>query len=497
MNRKNIPAIASMILAGMVFTFFILRTDRPSMDEHGHEHAGEEHDFPEGPHGGRLLGDGDFQIEVTIYERGIPPQFRVYAYENEKVVPPREIKAAMELHRLGGRVETFQLEPKGEFSADSREVEEPHSFDVKVDVEFKGERHHWEYSQVEGQIELSQEAVKESDIEILTAGPQTIRTILELPGEIVLNPDRVAHVVPRLSGVVKDVLKNLGDKVKTGDLLAVIESRELADLKSEYLASKKKSELARAMYEREHNLWEKKISAEQDFLLARQTLAETKIELQKTIQKLISLGLSVSDVEKLSDESDLTRYEIRAPFDGSIIEKHIALGEAVEEDADIFAIADLSALWGEIIVYEKDLGDVKVGQEVAIKSKVLDSEAKGRISYISPLIGEETRTMKARVNIDNSNGQWRPGHFVTIQIVQHEADVPIAVAADAIQTYRDGSVVFAQYDDVFEVRPLALGKSDGRWVEVLNGLSAGEKYAARNSFILKAELGKAAASHDH
>jgi len=501
MNRKNILIIAMIAVIGMILAFFILRSDKPSVDphDHGSEHSEEsyEEEFERGPHRGRLLTNEAFKLEVTIYERGVPPQFRIYAYENKKEIPPQDIKATIELHRLGGRRDTFQLEPKGNYLGSDKVVEEPHSFDVKVLAKFKGKDYQWEYSQVEGRVELSPEVVEESRIEILTAGPQTIKTILELPGEIVLNKDKVAHVVPRLSGIVKEVFKNLGDEVKKGELIAVIESRELADFKSEHLATKKKLELAEATFEREKNLWEKKISAEQDFLLARQALAEAKIELQKATQKLISLGLAASDLEKLSENMDLTRYEIRAPFDGSIIEKHIALGEAIEEDADIFAIADLSTLWGEIIVYEKDLGVVKIGQEVTVKSKVLNLEAQGKISYIGPLIGEETRTVKARVDIENPNGEWRPGLFVTVQLVQEEVRVPVAMATDAIQTYRDWSVVFVQYGDFFEVRPLELGRSDGKWVEVLSGLSEGEKYAARNSFILKAELGKAGASHDH
>jgi cobalt-zinc-cadmium efflux system membrane fusion protein len=500
MNLKKFLVVIGVVFIGIILAFFILRTDRASNGEghdHGHADSHEEEDFERGSHGGRLLTSKEFDLEVTIFEKGIPPEFRLYAYENKKAIPPHDLSVTIELHRLGGRSDVIHFEKSGNHLRGDKEIEEPHSFDVKVSAEFKGKIYQWEYSQIEGRIELSSDSIQHSGIEILAAGPKTIKTILELPGEIVLNRDKVAHVVPRLSGVVKDVFKSLGDEVVKGELIAILESRELADLKSDYLASKKKLELVQAMFEREKNLWDKKVSAEQDYLSSRQVLAETEIEFQKAAQKLIALGLASSDLETISDKADLTRYEIKAPFKGSVIEKHITLGEAIKEDADIFQIADLSTLWGEITVYEKDLSVVRIGQEVTVKSKAMDLKAEGKIFYIGPLVGEETRTVKARVDITNSGLQWRPGLFVTVQIVQEEATVPVAISTEAIQTYRDWSIVFAQYGDFFEVRPLKLGRSDEKWAEVLEGVSAGEKYAARNSFVLKAELGKSGASHDH
>jgi len=193
----------------------------------------------------------------------------------------------------------------------------------------------------------------------------------------------------------------------------------------------------------------------------------------------------------------LTRYELKAQFDGTVIKKNIAVGEAIKEDADIFAIADLSTVWVEVTIYAKDLNVVKVGQNVTVRSKVLGLEADGVLEYLGPLVGEQTRAAKGRVVVQNPEGHWRPGLFVTVEVVQEEVPVSVAVPVDALQTYRDWSVVFVQYGDLFEVRPLELGRNDGQWVEVLHGLLPGERYVARNSFILKAELGKAGATHDH
>lgn len=150
-----------------------------------------------------------------------------------------------------------------------------------------------------------------------------------------------------------------------------------------------------------------------------------------------------------------------------------------------------------VTIYAKDLNVVRVGQNVTVRSKILGREANGTLTYLGPLVGEQTRTAQGRVVVQNPDGQWKPGLYVNVEVVQEEISVPVAVPIDVIQTLNDRPVVFVQYEDEFEARPLELGRSDGRWVEVLHGLSPGERYAARNSFILKAELGKAGATHEH
>ena len=193
----------------------------------------------------------------------------------------------------------------------------------------------------------------------------------------------------------------------------------------------------------------------------------------------------------------LTRYEIRAPIDGVVTEKHLAAGEAVKEDASIFTIADLSTVWAEMTIYPKDLAAVKLGQKVMVRVSALNAEAEGRVAYVGSLIGEQTRSAKARVTLPNPDRSWPPGLFVTVDLVQDETEVPVAVSVDAIQTLRDSKVVFARFGEFFEARPVELGRSDGKTVEVLSGLAPGTPYAATNSFVLKADLGKAGASHDH
>ena len=196
-------------------------------------------------------------------------------------------------------------------------------------------------------------------------------------------------------------------------------------------------------------------------------------------------------------EKNMARYEIRAPISGLITEKAIALGETLKEDSHIYTIADISTVWAAITVYPKNLGDVRVGQKAVIKAAASNIEGTGTISYITTLIGGQTRTATIRIELDNKNEKWRPGMFVNAALTVAEMEVPVAVSADAIQIMRDSPVVFGRYDNYFEIRPLELGRSDGRMVEVVRGLPAGNRYAAGNSFAIKAELGKATASHDH
>jgi cobalt-zinc-cadmium efflux system membrane fusion protein len=303
-------------------------------------------------------------------------------------------------------------------------------------------------------------------------------------------------VVPRLAGVVVRVAKNLGDKVTRGEVLAILESQALADLKSEHHATQTRLELARGNLEREKRLWEEKISAQQDYLASRQAAVEAEIAHNNVEQKLTALGLTHEAVMR-SGTGSLTRYEVRAPIDGIVTEKHLAAGEAVKEDASIFTIADLSAVWAEMTIYPKDLGSVKLGQKVTVRASALNAEAEGKVSYVGSLIGEQTRSAKARVTLQNPEGSWRPGLFVTVDLVQDESEVPVAVSMDAIQTLREAKVVFGRFGEFFEARPVELGRSDGKTVEVLSGLAPGTPYAASNSFVLKADLGKAGASHDH
>src|SRR3990167_9393393 len=173
MNFKKFYITGIAVLVGIVLAFVILRMEKTTVSS-SHEEAESLHEGDEqvkGPHGGRLLLEGDFQVEITIYERGIPPQFRVYVFDKGKAVDLDEVKLTIELHRLGGRVDVINFRREGEYLCGDKVVEEPHSFDVKVLAEWKGKTHQWEYSQIEGRVELTPKAIQNAGIGIETAGP--------------------------------------------------------------------------------------------------------------------------------------------------------------------------------------------------------------------------------------------------------------------------------------------------------------------------------------
>jgi cobalt-zinc-cadmium efflux system membrane fusion protein len=212
------------------------------------------------------------------------------------------------------------------------------------------------------------------------------------------------------------------------------------------------------------------------------------------VEKLKALGVRP---EPGLPAKELTRYEVRAPISGLIITRTVALGAALKEDITIFTVADMSTVWTAVTVYPKDLSIVRVGQKALVKATAFDVEGEGVVTYITTLIGGQTRTATARVILDNKDGRWHPGMFVNIELVSDEIEVPVAVSAQAIQTFRDWTVVFGRYGGYLEARPLELGRSDGKMVEVLKGFAAGERYASGNSFAIKADIDKAGASHDH
>ncbi len=498
-NKQN-TTIIIVIVVGLLLGGLILGMgkSKPEGEEYGHaetkDHADEKgHAEPEakkGPHGGKLFSKDDYAVEVTIFEQGVEPEFRLYAYKNGKPLDPSASQVSVTLERLGRPPQVFTFVKTGDYLKGNAVVEEPHSFTVTINAKYEAQPYQFTYSQEEARVAISDEQLKQNGVQILTAGPARIKTSLQLIGEIRLNEDRTVYVVPRLAGIVESVRANAGDKVRKGQVLAVISSQSLSDQRSELLAAQKRLGLARTTYEREKMLWEEKISAEQDYLQARAAMQEAQIMAQSAQQKLAALGASPAS-------ANLTQYEIRSPIDGVITDKRISTGSVTKEDANIFVISDLSTVWVDLTVRAEDINALKAGQKGTIKSSAFDAQDTGTVSYIGALVGEQTRSAKARLVLANPKGIWRPGLPVNVDLVADEVEVPVAVSADAIQTVRDWTVVFGRYGKQLEARPLALGRSDGKFIEVLKGLNAGEQYAGSNSFLIKAELGKASASHDH
>ncbi|WP_420223880.1 efflux RND transporter periplasmic adaptor subunit [Pigmentiphaga litoralis] len=273
-------------------------------------------------------------------------------------------------------------------------------------------------------------------------------------------------------------------------MLAVIASPGVSDMRSELQAAQRRLDLAQRLHQREKTLFEEKISAEQDYLQATTALQESQIAVRNATEKLAAIGAQRGGAQ-------LNQYELRAPFDGVIVEKHISLGEAVADNATVFTLSDLRSVWAEFVVSAQDLGRVRVGQQASIHAAAFNAQAAGRVSYIGSLLGQQTRTATARVTLANPDMAWRPGLFVTVRALVDRVTAPVAVEVAAIQTVDDKPSVFVVDGDALRARPVTVGRSSSTHVEIVSGLQAGERYASGNSFVLKSELGKSSAEHTH
>ncbi|HEY0290606.1 MAG TPA: efflux RND transporter periplasmic adaptor subunit [Pseudomonas sp.] len=342
----------------------------------------------------------------------------------------------------------------------------------------------------EGKLALSAEQISAAGIELVVAVPREMSTSVTFPGEIRFDEDRTTHVVPRVSGIVEEVKVDLGQAVKRGQVLAVIASQQISDQRSELNAAQRRLELARLTMQREKKLWEDKISAEQDYLLARQAYQEADISFANGRQKLSAIGASLNP-------SAGNRYELIAPFNSVVIEKHLAIGEVVNESSSAFTLSDLSRVWATFGVTPKDLNKVVVGRAVTVSAPDLDAQVEGRISYVGSLLGEQTRAAAVRVVLANPEGAWRPGLFVSVDVTADKANAAVSLPESAIQSIEDKTSVFVRDAEGFELRPVKVGRRDGGYVEIVQGLAVGTQVAAAGSFILKSELGKGSAEHSH
>lgn len=373
-----------------------------------------------GPHHGRLLQTDSFQAEVTIFEpEGVPPRFRIYFYDNGTPVKPSDVKYQMMLERIN-RAENIPFKEKDGYLESTVEAREPHSFKVKIQAEYKDKTYNWEYESFEGRVELTPEAIRENSIKIEKAEPAEIKITVNVLGKIMPNAELTVYISPRFPGVVKAVNKKLGDDVRKGDVLAIIES-----------------------------------------------------------------------------DDSLQNYEVKSEIDGMIIKKDINIGMHLSGQENIFVISDLQTVWADFTVYRHDLPQIKIGESVEVKSLDGKLMEQSTISYISPLGYESTQSVVVRAVLTNPNDLWRPGLFISGNITIDKVTVPVAIKASALQTFRNWDVVFVSVGNVFEVVPVTLGRRNKEWVEVVSGLSPGDNYVSENSFILKADLEKSGAKHEH
>ncbi|MFE1597478.1 efflux RND transporter periplasmic adaptor subunit [Methylobacterium sp. ID0610] len=378
-----------------------------------------------------------------------------------------------------------------------------------VEGRAEGEHAHSEAEGEEGHIKMTAEQVENQDIKVAKVEGGTLSRHILVPGTITPDTDRIARVPAKVVGTVAEMRKRLGDAVKKDEVVAVLDSREVADAKSEYLTAVVRAELEKTNFDRQQALWDKRVSAESAYLNAKAVYTEAALRQDLARQKLSALGLNAAEVAKLAKQDEATpntstlrQYELRSPLTGRIVERKVDIGTAVGKEgdpSDLYTVADLSTVWIDLSVSTADLAKVREGAPVAVKAGQEDGERQeqGKVIFVSPLLNADTRSARVVVALPNKDMAWRPGTYVTAEVEVAQDRVPVRVPKAALQTVEGKRVVFVRTDEGFEKRKVELGRSDDDAFEVVSGLKPGEDIAVGNSFLLKAELGKSEADHDH
>lgn len=346
---------------------------------------------------------------------------------------------------------------------------------------------------VETLLKLTDEQIKTAGIELAPVQAGTLARRIVVPGTIIPSADRIARVAVKLAGTVAELRKRPGDIVARDEILAIFESRELADAKSEYLAARLTDELQQDLFGRDKILWDQRLSSEQQYIRSRNLASQTRMRLNTTRQKLLALGLDAGEIEGIPrlPEALLRRQEVRSPMAGRVVERKVDTGAVVGRDSletELFVIVDLSRVWVELTVSPADLPIIKEGQAVEIMTRSVTATASGKVIFINPLLDKDSRSARVMVEIANEGEVWRPGTFVTATVTVDEHAVPLAVPASAVQTIGAEKIVFVRTAEGFVKRPVVVGLTDGRSIAIVEGLRQGESVAATNTFLLKAEL---------
>lgn len=376
-------------------------------------------DYERGPHNGRMLRDGDFAIEITVFEDGVPPEYRLYAYRDGKAVDPVKVSAKVAIKRIDGEVTTFSFSPQEDYLRAQSVLVEPHSFDVTVAAQESDNRHKWAFASYEGRTTISDQAAREAGIRTATVAPQPVGESVEIIGRVELDPSGSADVGAKFPGTVISVHRNVGDRVAKGTLLARVES-----------------------------------------------------------------------------SYSLQTYPIYAPIGGIVTQRNTNVGDIADSDP-MFVISDPSRTVATFPIFPRDIERIRPGQSVQIRGLEGQRTQGSKIRDFLPLAEVSNQAVTARAALPNRDGYWRPGMAIRGNVRVDQRTVPMAVKTDAIQQFRDFRVVFAKFGETYEVRMLELGQEGPEWTEVISGIEPGTVYAAENSYIIKADIEKSGASHDH
>jgi cobalt-zinc-cadmium efflux system membrane fusion protein len=342
------------------------------------------------------------------------------------------------------------------------------------------------------QLQVPVGAAGRNAVQVATVKKAHLAGDIELVGTVTFHEDHYAVVGPLVAGRVIRLLAGAGDRVKRGQVIAEIESAEVGQARAELVAARARLAAAQANLRRESDLADRHISSERERELAQAQAATEQANVRAAVMRLRAIGLTQGDVDQAERHDLGGLVAMRAPLDGTVIERKVTLGQAVERATDAFTIADTSVVWVTLDLYEKDLFRVRVGQPVELETEAVPGQTfRGKVGFVMPVIDPATRTAKVRLEFDNPRGLLQPGQLVTARILaQPQASVPevLAVPRSAVEQVEGKTVVFVANGSGFERRNVLVGRSAGDHVEIREGLNPGERIAVEGAFLLKSEL---------
>lgn len=367
--------------------------------------------------------------------------------------------------------------------------------DPHAHAEDSDEAHAEEGHAEEGEIQLTSQQMVEQGLKVTVASTGLVENLTTLPGKLVVNTDQQAHISPNFSGHVEQVNVALGQSVQKGQTLAVLSVPELIDQQANLRMAQVNLDLARKDYQREQQLWSQGISAKQDYQRAENAYRQAQITVQSSQARLNALGAS---------GNNNGRFLIKAPISGVISQKDIVVGENVQLANQLFVIEQLKDLWLEFNLPNQFSGQLQAGQKIDFKVNDSQQTYKAIVQSLTSQADVQTGRLVVRAKLDAQAAELRPNVLVRVLISEATAKSALRIQKSALQSI-DGedSIFIVDSEQKGQVRLKAqkvqLGQvsSDGQWLEVISGLSEGQKYISQGSFLLKSELEKDEAGHEH
>lgn len=344
-----------------------------------------------------------------------------------------------------------------------------------------------------GVVKLTVAEIKDSGIRTEAVSVQPIRAQFSVSATIQPNRDRYAHVAPRIPGRILSVPAKAGDNVKAGQVLAQLDSVEMGEAHSAYLQAASQEALARAEFERADRLFKEQVVPEKDHLRARSEFEKARAAAQAAADKLRMMGVTAT-----RSGAAQSSFPVVAPFAGTITEKDAVIGELAQPDKSLFTVADLSTVWIEANLNERDLARVTTGASAEVTVQAYpDERFRGKVVYISGSVDKESRTIRARIEVPNPGGKLKPEMFATARIQAETLGRGITVPAEAISLVDGKKVVFVHEVDGFESREVEMGDDVGGRQVVKGGLHEGDKVVTAGAYAIKARLQKSRIGQGH